>query len=62
MKEVTCPDCDIVLGDPVDTTHSNINTSRASIGQHTGDIYYCEKCDIHWLDDFLSQQVVAWNG
>lgn len=59
---MNCPDCGSDMGDPVDTTYSNTNTTRASVGQHTGDIYYCEKCEVHWLDNFLDQKVVAWHG
>jgi len=57
-----CPDCGIEMGDPVDTTFSNINTPRSKIGQHTGDIYSCEKCEVKWIDDFLSQKVYPWHG
>lgn len=47
-----CPDC----GKPMykhDTTYSNINTHRARIGQHTGDVYKCEDCEVQWLENFL---------
>ncbi|OGO02706.1 MAG: hypothetical protein A2Y91_02055 [Chloroflexi bacterium RBG_13_54_8] len=44
-----CPDCGADMGDPVDTTYSNMKTMRCSIGQHTGDIYSCEKCELRWL-------------
>jgi hypothetical protein len=57
-----CPDCGLEMGDPVDTTYSNINTNRAFVGEHTGDIYYCEECEIRWLDDFLSGETVVWCG
>ena len=57
-----CPDCDFEMGDPVDTTYSNHKTSRAEKGQHTGDIYSCEKCDIKWLDDFLTRRMHIWYG
>ena len=59
---VQCPECSNDMGDPVDTTYSNINTGRATVGQHTGDIYYCEKCEVNWLDDFLSNRTIVWNG
>jgi hypothetical protein len=59
---MNCPDCGAEMGDPVDTTYSNVTTGRARVGQHTGDIYSCEKCELRWLDDFLSQKVVVWHG
>jgi len=64
---MNCPNCDVDMGDPVDTTYSNITTKRADIGQHTGDIYFCEKCEGYWLDDFLSRTGEAivlypWTG
>jgi hypothetical protein len=59
---MNCPDCGSDMGDPVDTTYSNITTTRASVGQHTGDIYSCEECEIRWLDDCLARRVVVWHG
>lgn len=58
---IDCPGCGKELEEPEDTTYSNIKTSRAEIGQHTGDIYYCEKCEVWWLDDFLDNEVRIWN-
>jgi len=48
-----CPECDKEML-ATDTTYSNINTERASIGQHTGDIYTCENCELHFIDNFLT--------
>jgi hypothetical protein len=59
---MNCPDCGTDMGDPVDTTYSNVKTSRSCPGQHTGDIYSCEQCEIKWLDDFLSGQTRPWHG
>lgn len=56
-----CPDC----GEPMDLTdrtESNVTTKRAYPGQHTGDIYSCEKCETKWLDDFLDGKVRSWHG
>ena len=55
-----CPDCNTEM-EPTDTTYSNIETIWAKYGQHTGDIYYCESCDIHWIDNFLSGKIEKWN-
>ncbi len=35
-----CPDCGGCKVEQNDTTYSNVNTSRAKIGQHTGNIYF----------------------
>lgn len=55
-----CPDCGNEMGDPVDTTFSNMHTDRAKPGQHTGDIYECEKCGQRWIDDFLNDVFRPW--
>jgi len=57
-----CPDCESEMGDPVDTTYSNIRTHRAEVNQHTGDIYWCEQCEVKWLDDFLERKIRPWPG
>ena len=59
---MNCPECDSEMGEPVDTTYSNINTERASKGQHTGNIYWCEQCECHYLDNFLTHQTYPWKG
>lgn len=48
-----CPICEKEIP-LVDTTYSNIDTKRASVGQHTGDIYVCEDCEQHFIDNFLT--------
>ena len=58
---MVCPNCGFDMGDPVDTTYSNIETKRASVGQHTGNIYWCDKCEVRWLDDFLSLDIYQWS-
>lgn len=45
----------------VDTTYSNITTGRCCKGEHTGDIYYCEKCETHFLDNFLTGEPEYYN-
>jgi len=58
-----CPDCGNEMGNPVDTTYSNMKTERAEIGQQTGDIYKCETCELFWIDDFLSNVGLrVWHG
>lgn len=58
---VECVNCGKELNEPTDTTVSNVENERCFVGQHTGDIYYCEKCDSHTLDDFLNRAVVSWH-
>ena len=48
-----CEDCETEM-ELTDTTVSNLNTSRAYAGQHTGNVYYCAKCGIFWLENFLN--------
>lgn len=55
-----CPECGMSL-ERHDTLYSNINTARAKIGQHTGDVYCCEDCELCWVDDFLSGTVREWS-
>jgi uncharacterized protein with PIN domain len=55
-----CPDCNKEM-ELKDTTYSNCNTNRTYIGQYTGDIYYCEKCDQFFLDDFLTGKLETWS-
>lgn len=57
-----CPDCGGCM-EQNDTTYSNVNTSRARIGQHTGNIYFCETCENHWLENFLNNsKLERWHG
>lgn len=55
-----CPECGIEM-EQHDTTYSNVNTLRAKIGQHTGDIYECENCGQNYIDDFLTNTVRPWD-
>lgn len=48
-----CPECGEEM-EQDDTTYSNVKTERAEIGQHTGNIYWCEKCETHWLENLLN--------
>ena len=47
-----CPECGEII-EQSDTTYSNVNTDRAREGQHTGNIYWCEKCETYWLENLL---------
>ncbi len=59
---IFCPDCDTEM-EQIDTTHSNINTSRCQNGQHTGNIYKCETCECSWLENFLNtSKLERWAG
>jgi predicted RNA-binding Zn-ribbon protein involved in translation (DUF1610 family) len=55
-----CMNCGKEL-DIHDTTYSNINTYRASIGQHTGDIYKCDDCEIYFIDNKLTGIIEPWS-
>ncbi len=57
---INCPDCGKEL-EISDTTYSNINTKRAHEGEKTGDIYFCETCETHWIDDYLDGKVRPWS-
>ena len=50
---LSCPDCGGFM-EQNDTTYSNVNTSRAKLGQHTGDIYFCEHCEHHYIDNLIT--------
>lgn len=58
---VNCPNCGKELDDVVDTTYSNYKSDRAENGQHTGDIYSCDECEILVIDDFLNNVVREWD-
>lgn len=55
-----CPECGRNMGERVDTTYSNVNTPRADKGEHTGDIFRCDSCEIRWIDDFLENTLRQW--
>jgi len=56
-----CPECNSCM-EQTDTVYSNINTSRATVGQHTGNIYTCSVCEIHWLENFLNKsKLEVWS-
>ena len=59
---ISCPDCGKELSDIIDTTYSNYNSGRCYEGQHTGNIYWCEDCEIKVIDDFVNNCVRSWNG
>jgi hypothetical protein len=60
---INCYHCHKELTDVHDTTYSNINTARASVGQHTGNIYKCddEDCEGYSIDNFLTGKVESWS-
>lgn len=55
---ITCTNCEKELSDMVDTTYSN---TGATCGQLTGEIYYCDECEVHVVDDHLNDIVRVWN-
>ncbi len=57
---LSCPECSKAIVQ-VDTTYSNTKTSRAEVGQHTGDIYFCEHCEQHYIDNLITGNVEAWS-
>ena len=57
---LSCLECSKAM-EQVDTTYSNINTNRAKVGQHTGDIYFCENCEQHYIDNLLTGNVESWS-
>lgn len=59
---INCPCCGNELYEIVDTTYSNYQSKRCYEGQHTGNIYYCEDCELSVIDDFLDDCVRVWNG
>ncbi len=58
---MNCPDCGKDIEDKHDTTYSNINTERVKIGQHTGDIYWCDICEQNFIDCFITEKIRVWN-
>ena len=57
---LSCPECSKAM-EQVDTTYSNTKTSRSEVGQHTGDIYFCEHCEQHYIDNLLTGNIEAWS-
>ena len=57
---ICCKECSVEM-DQVDTTYSNINTSRCEAGQHTGDVYQCSNCDALCLDNMLTGEVESFS-
>lgn len=55
-----CPECKREM-EQTDTTYSNIDTHRARTGQHTGDIYTCEVCELNFIDNLLTGKVEGWS-
>ena len=55
-----CPECGKEMKQ-IDTTYSNIKTNRCEIGQHTGDIYRCEICEMAYIDNMISGELEPWS-
>lgn len=56
-----CVHCGKELTEVVDTTYSNYTSVRVNKGDKTGDIYYCDKCEAHTIDDYLDGVARAWS-
>jgi len=56
-----CINCASFNIQEVDTTHSNINTSRAVIGQLTGIISQCQDCNCLQIENLLTNQTEPFN-
>jgi hypothetical protein len=55
-----CPECKNEM-ELIDETYCNYNSSRASKGQHTGDIYRCDHCEEDYIDSFLDGGLRKWD-
>jgi hypothetical protein len=55
-EEIECPDCRGCM-DIVDSTFS---TEVETMGQQTGDIYYCEECEQYYLNNFKENKLQEW--
>jgi len=55
-----CPICNNKM-EQIDTTYSNVDTSRSNVGQHTGDIYECHICNRLFIDNMLNGRVEDWS-
>jgi len=58
---MNCPKCGNGIGDAVDQTYSNYASGRVAKQQHTGDIYYCEECEVYYIDDLIEGRLRRWN-
>lgn len=58
---VNCVKCGKELEDVIDTTSSNYDSERTKNGQQTGDIYYCDECEEHTIDDHLNGVQRQWH-
>lgn len=57
---MNCPHCDKEMK-IIDTTYSNVETARATVGQHTGDIYQCPDTGSCFIDNFLTGEFEIWS-
>ena len=55
-----CPVCRNEMGyeEPV---YSNYNSTRATKGEQTGEVYRCANCQETYLDDWLSGKLYIWH-
>jgi hypothetical protein len=55
-----CFNCGEEIEDVHDTLFSNVNTERCRAGEHTGNVYLCDACDLYTVDCFLSGTERQW--
>ena len=58
MDTIKCHSCEEEI-EITDTTYSNIKTNRCNVGDHTGNIYFCKKCDCNYLETENGSQIFA---
>lgn len=47
-----CPECKKEMEEK-DTTFANYTSERVKKHEHTGNIYWCETCECHWLENLI---------
>jgi uncharacterized protein with PIN domain len=53
---MNCKQCNEEM-ELVDVTYSYVGET---MGMHSGDIYECPECEIHFIDDFINKVVRRW--
>jgi hypothetical protein len=56
-----CHSCGKDLTDVEDTTTSNYSNYRVHAGELTGEIYFCDECECHTINDHLNGVVRPWS-
>jgi len=56
-----CPDCGKEIKEPHDETYANYNNGKVYAGQHTGNIYYCPDCQLHFIHILISDTIMYWD-